>query len=307
MKLRPAFAMLTVLWVLALAAILALAAQLTGRDAYDAGRNRVYATRAYWSASDCMARARTLIDGALQTTTDLTVQANVWRTLDAWVTGEPLLARSSCSVTMEAAGTLADINAVPDTILLALFAEAGYSGQAQAMLDAFRDWTDSDNVARPLGAEADWYQAQGRPSPRNGRLANIKELLRVRWFETAEPGLAQVLTTEPGRISLATAPLEVLAAVPGFSDDALERVAESRASGQPIADLATFAASLPPDAEQLMAENFDAVSRLVTVDPDAWIVRATGVAGRPAIATTIEYRLVRAGNRAQPVRRWVDP
>jgi type II secretory pathway component PulK len=304
---RRGFALITVIWVMTVAAVVALAAELAGRDAYDAGRNRVFADRAYWRAADCMARTHALIDAVLGTTSDAWQLANLWRTLDVHIRGDGILAISDCTIHLEAAGTRLDINSAPDTLLLGVFAEAGFAEQAAAMLDAFRDWTDSDSVARPLGAEADWYVAAGRPGPRNGPIADIRELAFIRGFETAVPVLKPLLTTEPGRLSLANASLDVLAAVPGFTPEALSRLSQMRETDEPIADLAAFASSLSPDGMNQMAAHFDQISRTVTVDPDAWIVTAVGTAGRPAVTTTLEYRFVRSGNRAVATRRKVDP
>ena len=304
---RRGFALITVLWVMTLAAVVALASELAGRDAYDAGRNRVFAERAHWLALDCMARTHALIDAVLGSTTDAWEVANLWRTLDAHVSGDGFLNVPGCSVRMEATGTRLDVNAASDTLLLGVFTEAGYGQQANAMLDALRDWTDSDNVARPLGAEADWYAQRGRPTPRNGPIADIRELGLVRGFESAIPALEPFLTAQPGSLSLPNASLAVLAVVPGFTPEALDRLAQMRETGEPITDLASFASSLSPDGLSQMEAHFDQISRTVTVDPDAWIVTATGVAGAPTVTTTLEYRFARAGNRAVAVQRRVDP
>ena len=304
---RRGFALITVIWVITVAAVVALAAEFAGRDAYDAGRNRVFADRAYWRAADCMARTHALMDAVLEVTSDPWQLANLWRTLDGQVIGDGILDLPDCTVHLEAAGTRLDINSASDTLLLAVFAEAGYAGEAAAMLDAFRDWTDSDSVARPLGAEADWYSAAGRATPRNAPIVDIRELALIRGFKTAVPALETLLTAEPGRLSLANASLDVLAAVPGFTPEALARLAQMRETGEPITDLAAFASSLSPDGLNQMAAHFDQISRTVTVDPDAWIVTTVGTAGQPAVTTTLQYRFVRSGNHAVAVRRRIDP
>ena len=84
-------------------------------------------------------------------------------------------------------------------------------------------------------------------------------------------------------------------------------MAQVRETGEVVVDLAAFASSLPPGAMDLMASHFDEISRLVTVDPEAWIIRATGHAGYPDVAATIEVKLVRAANRAVSLRRRIDP
>jgi hypothetical protein len=129
----------------------------------------------------------------------------------------------------------------------------------------------------------------------------------IRGYEHAVPALTSLVTVEPGRLSLPNASLDVLAVVPGFSDEALYRLQQMRDTGEPFVDLATFAASLSPEGTSQMAAHFDEMSRTLTIDPDAWIVTAAGRAGRPAVITTLEYRLVRSGTRAVVIRRRVDP
>lgn len=304
---RGGFVLITVMWVMTLAAVVALAAEFAGRDAYDAGRNRVYATRSYWRAADCLARSRAAIDAVLGTTSDPALLNYFWQNLDRAVREDPLLAGPGCLAELTAVGTRMNVNTASDTLLLGLFREMGYGSEAQAMLAALRDWTDTDNVQRPYGAEADWYAAHGRPTPRNGPLADIRELTLVRGFEQTPPILDSVLTVEPGRISLANASLAVIAAIPGFTPEALDRLAQIRETGEPLVDLTAFAASLSPQAMRQMAAHFEEISQLVTVVPDAWIIRATGAAGRPPIATTIEVRIARAGNQVVVTRRRIDP
>jgi hypothetical protein len=49
------------------------------------------------------------------------------------------------------------------------------------LADAILDWLDADATARPLGAEADYYQGRGLPyEPRNGVPQCLEELLLVR-------------------------------------------------------------------------------------------------------------------------------
>src|SRR3954468_17531336 len=54
-------------------------------------------------------------------------------------------------------------------------------GMTESIADAILDWIDSDDEARELGAERDYYSSLPRPyAPRNGPLGSIEELLLVR-------------------------------------------------------------------------------------------------------------------------------
>ena len=174
-------------------------------------------------------------------------------------------------------------------------------GDADALTDALLDWRDADNDERPLGAEASRYVAAGRPVPRNGPFASIRELARVRGFNNLGT-FDTILTVEPGRISIATAPLLVLSSVPGFTDELLAKIAEQRAAGKQVSNLLTIAAQLSPDARDALMRHYDEATRLTSVDPDAWIVTARAERGVPPVSVTVEARIVRAGSRGAVVR-----
>lgn len=54
-------------------------------------------------------------------------------------------------------------------------------GMTESIADAILDWIDSDDQARMLGAERDYYSSLPQPyAPRNGPLGSIEELLLVR-------------------------------------------------------------------------------------------------------------------------------
>ena len=172
--------MLTVLWAVVVVSTVVLATALAGRDAFDAGRNRVSATRAFWHASDCAERARLVIENALSRSD--AQPARTWRTLDAAVLSDPLATTTDCETQLEATGTRLDVNAGSSEELTRLFTALGRE-DSDALLEAVEDWRDDDNDPRPNGAEASWYAARQRFLPRNGPIANELELSRIRGLE----------------------------------------------------------------------------------------------------------------------------
>lgn len=77
-----------------------------------------------------------------------------------------------------------------------LLEEVGLEGDRLLIArDSLLDWTDSDYEARPYGAEAPYYDAEGIAPP-NGFLSSVDELRRVRGFdpETIER-LRPIVTT----------------------------------------------------------------------------------------------------------------
>jgi len=289
--------MITTLWVMTVAGVMATAAALAGRTAVNATRNRVLLERAFWLATGCAARAQAAMDAELRSTATYEDAAATWRVLDRALFPLTAAATSGCAASLEAAGTRIDVNAAPDELLDNLLRSLGAGDAAPALVDALGDWRDSDDVARPLGAEREWYEAARREPPRNGPLADLRELARVRGFDNLA-SLDSVLTTEPGRVSLATASVAVLAAVPGFTRETAERIVERREAAAPPADVMSIVGFVSrPSADAIIARYPDIV-RLTTPDPDAWILTVRARVGSPANEVRLVRRLVRAGKRA---------
>ena len=294
------FAMMAVLWAVVVVGTLALATALSGRDAFNAGRNRVSSERAFWLANGCADRALAAVDSALNRA-DL-LPARTWRHLDAVVLADPQSAGSACSVELDATGSTLDVNAASGVELTRLFTALGRS-DANALADAVMDWRDVDDVPLPSGAESLWYAGQRRALPRNGPLADVMELARIRGFED---GSAQrFLSVEPGPISIPNASGAVLATVDGFTDEAVAAVLSIRARGGEIDDLLAFASTLSSAARDSIVVHYQDISRVTTLDPEAWVVTASGRSGAPSVLAVVELRLVRTNRRASVVRRRV--
>ncbi len=297
---RRGFALLVVLWAMSVAAIAGMGAVLAGRDSYNVARNRLEAERAYWRAAGCMSIAHATIDDALANASSLVARTRAWRALDTLVSVAPADSLA-CRLSLMAAGDRVDVNAASEEMLRRMFTGIVGPTAAIPLTDALLDWRDSDEDVRATGAEADWYIAQKRHQPRNGALMSIDELRRVRGFEQLD-GLESVLSVEPGRISIATAPFRVLALVPGLTDETLVRLAEYRAEGRQVDDLLALHAALPRAAAGSLMIRYSDIVQLTTLDPDAWIVTVVATSGRPAISVTAEARLVRKGSGSALVR-----
>jgi type II secretory pathway component PulK len=194
--------MLTTLWLLSVGSVLAMAFALAGRDSFNATTNRVNLERARWRALGCARRAQAAIDLALESTVNAQEAASAWRDVYKAIDASPLL--STCDIAIEAAGSRLDLNGVSDESIARLVSAVYGVARADSMSDAFGDWRDTDDVARPLGAERAWYAAQRRVPPSNAPLADARELALVRGFEDFGV-FDSLVTTEPGRVSLATA------------------------------------------------------------------------------------------------------
>ncbi|MEO7082997.1 MAG: helix-hairpin-helix domain-containing protein [Gemmatimonadaceae bacterium] len=291
---RRGFAMITVLWVMMIATIVATTGALAGRNAVNGARNRTELRRAFWIANECASHIRAAIDDSLAAALAPEAAAETWRLL-----GRQALASTpdECDANLDAAGTRLDVNTTSDTVLTALFRELGYGERSTAMVDALEDWKDSDDVARPQGAEREWYRSERRELPRNGPIASLRELTLVRGFEDLST-LDTVVSTEPGRVSLATASATVLSAVPGLTRETADRIAEMRDAGTPVRSVLDVLPMVSRSSADLISAHYPEIARLTTPDPDAWTLSVSASSGYPPNRATIEWRLVRIEKRA---------
>lgn len=289
--------MITVLWVMTVAGIVATAGALSGRNAVNAAANRTHFTRAFWTAAGCVARAEWAIDTVLASSKTFEDAADVWRVLSTAVLPIPEVDHTECSVELEAAGTRIDVNAASEELLRNLFTAVGFGGSADGLASSIADWRDTDDVAHPDGAEREWYAGAHRALPRNARIADLRELHRVRGLENIS-GLDSILSVEQGRISLATAPTSVLLAVPGFTRETAEHIVAMQRAGTPVTDITALLGIVSrPSADSLLARYPDIV-RATTPNPDAWILTVHATVGTPPVTVTLARRLLRAGKRA---------
>ena len=138
------------------------------------------------------------------------------------------------------------------------------TGQTDYLIDAIKDWRDTDDNRRVSGAESDTYEVKIPPyTAKNGPIDDLKELLLVEgitpeiyWGSrarqiAAEPlqapsadplgseeeeeitypfGMADIFTPiSTGYINLNTAPSEVMQLVPGFDEARVDLILQMRA------------------------------------------------------------------------------
>ena len=96
------------------------------------------------------------------------------------------------------------------------------------MIDCLLDWVDPDDLPRLNGAEADDQGYQ----PANALLVRVDELKKVKGWDTitSTPGWDDEFTVNStGPVDLAWAPRDVLRALPGFTDQMVDRLLQLRA------------------------------------------------------------------------------
>jgi type II secretory pathway component PulK len=288
---RRGYALIAVLWILALASAAAAAAALAAREAVAGARNRQILTRSQWLAEGCISVALSVLDS-------VTAIPAAWRALDTVTVGV-----GACDVEMRPAGVTVDVNTATHEQLGRLLAAVGIGQPGNELLvSALLDWRDADDEPRALGAETGWYSARRRFAPRNAHFAANGEIARVRGADSV-PALATILSVERARVAVNFAPAPVLASLPGFTPELVARLMERRARGEQLQHLADLTDGLSRVATESVLAHFNALGSRATVEPDAWLLIVTAPARPAALAFTVELRLEFAGYRLAVVRR----
>ena len=113
---------------------------------------------------------------------------------------------------------------------------------ADIIVDSILDWTDNDNLRRLNGAEDEYYLSLQVPyRAKNAPFDTLEELLLVKgvtpdilFGNKEKRGLIYYLTIygTSSKININAAPKEVLAALPGLTDDVLRRIIDQREAAE---------------------------------------------------------------------------
>lgn len=297
---RGGFAMLSVLWVLALAGGLALGAAGEGRVALDAARNRIAVERGAWAARGCLAILRARLDASYLGTREGEPRALWWRTLDRAVT-EARRPDDGCTLAVEPLGVRVDVNSAVRSSLIALLRATGPAASAEARAAAILDWRDPDDDARAGGTESAWYRAQGQPLPRNAPFESAEELRFVRGFSD-DTNAMLYLGTELSRISLFHASGPVLATLPGVSPEVVRHILTLRRDPARIATLHELVGTAPAPLRPALLAAFAELSLRATLEPDGWRLVATAQSEGISRTVSVE-QVVRLGGAGPFVTR----
>lgn len=326
---RRGAVLLTVLWLLTAGGLLAVLGLTTAREAVATAEHRIGFLRSRWATEGCVARARSAVDAALRADRGRAADA-AWSSLDTRLAASPLLrGQHGCQVILRPAGHGADLNTLDPAAVGRLLRWLGVVGaSADSMAAALIDWRDADDETTPGGAERDWYRSAGRVPPRNGPLADTRELYLVRGFDALpamlDSALMDVVEVGGARVSLAHAAPAALASLPGFTAEAVARVLALRqaeasqalmaGSQRQALTLVAIGDGLSGDARSTLAANATHIARLITTTPDAWQLHATVLDGATVPAArdpehgsgvAIVALLVRAGEGVAVTQVWL--
>src|SRR5499433_799949 len=143
------------------------------------------------------------------------------------------LTGGTVTVSMQDEGGKIDLNRSAGQVLQGLFTSVGVAPENAARLaDAIADFRDADSLRRPNGAEEADYTAANLPyGPKNAPFATTEELLQV--LGVTRPlfeRVASLITVYSPRrdVNLATAPPEVLRALPYLTPDHVNALLQQR-------------------------------------------------------------------------------
>jgi len=218
-------ALIAVLWLTVLVTVIASSFAYSMRGEALAARNTM-----------SLAQARAAADGAVERMAFELMRPRTGPDLwnadgqpHAWKDGEIEITATAT----DESGRI-DLNAATDPLLKGLLQNVGGldTEAAERVLEAILDWRDADDLRRPNGAEAPEYRAAGlKYVPANGPFESVGELRRVLGVTPAlmakVAGSLTVYSRQAG-INVATAPRNVLLALPGITPEQVDAFLAAR-------------------------------------------------------------------------------
>lgn len=267
---RRGFALLASVWLMVIIAAVGLEVSWLARTRRLAVANALDDARARGAAVAGLEHARARLAAALVAARGDAL-ADPWRWAAGGDSADLGTARYTFRLRDDAAAF--DVNRVDDATLARLFAACGADGpEAEQGAQRIADWRDIDTLRRARGAERDEYLALGaRALPRDGPVPSVAELddvagLPPRAWACVRP-LLQIGGS--GQVNPNTAPVEVLAALPGFSPATARAVVQARHSGTRMRSFGELLAVAPPGLRGDLRRSVIALEALLVFQTNA--------------------------------------
>jgi general secretion pathway protein K len=279
---RRGFALLAVLWTLTAVTILTGAAITVAWLGSATTRNRISLARAAWAREACgeILQARYAQDASIHALDSVDLGRGTW-----------------CTASLEDPSVKLNVNLADRQQLMAVLQTVVHRSRAvDSLLDALLDWRDPDAVPRPVGDESS--------GNRNGPLAEVDELRYVRGFtEALVASLAPFLTMRgTGAINVNAAPPEVLAALPGITEETVRLMTMHRGR-TPLPNADALAGLLSPGARATLLASYPDFVRAAVFAPQQLVGVVTGgVRGTP-ITARVTLTMVPVAGRLAVIRR----
>jgi general secretion pathway protein K len=164
-----------------------------------------------------------------------------WLDIDSLYSGTVYVDSTPVDVVARDLGEKLNINQISETDIQTFFNFLLHDmSKATHLAQSIMDWRDADSIPRPSGAERDAYIKAGMLAlPTNAPFRDVGDLRDVmgmtpQIYEQAAPYLT---TRGSGLVNINTAPVPVLRALPGMTDQTLNLILMMRSQGRRIDDL----------------------------------------------------------------------
>ena len=272
---RRGVALFTALWLVVAIGVVGLQFSLEARERRLAAANTVEIAESRFAAMAGVEHAQARLERlarqpVLQAGNLSTRSQDAWLDADTLVNIDAEVGGARYEVRVRETGSALNPNRATEEQLRMLFTRLGFDyGLSDQLAQCIMDWRDDDVMHRSRGAEREQYVAEKRMLlPRDGPLQDLPELLHVMHM-TPEiyDSIAPFLTLEGnGQINVNSAPVAVLATLPGMSDAGVAGVLRARGAGRRIANITELRAMIGGPAPMLTTRfvSFEARSMLVT-------------------------------------------
>lgn len=260
---RRGFALLAVLWLLVALAGVGAVSLATVRLGADTTRNRILLARAGWAREAC---GEILLARYAEHPSE--------RVLDTVDLGRG----TWCTAELEDPSAKLNVNlADPATLQSAV----------------------TSVIRREIAGSVVAWVNRRRP------LADIGELAEVPGIDSATLArLEQLLTTRGnGVVNLNAAPIEVLAAMPGLTSEAIQVILGRRMAGRPLTSTDDLAASISPPARSVLYADYQNLLRTTAFAPSQMVARVSGGVRGTALLARATLTLVPLADRLAVIRR----
>ncbi|MBF0553349.1 MAG: general secretion pathway protein GspK [Nitrospirae bacterium] len=233
MRNQRGFALMMVLWIMAILIALALSFSYMSRIAFRGTQNARNLTKAAFLAEAGINKA--IIE--LQYRKIRPNDEAAWQIDGQFVSTD--LGDGSAIVRVMPATAKIDINTADEQLLRGLLKALNIDSDTQDIIvDSIMDWKDADDLTRLHGAESDYYMSLEQPyKAKNANFDSTDELLFVRgvtkeiFYGTgSQKGLKEFITvfSKSTKINVNAAPKEVLMAIPGIGEEYARAIIEYR-------------------------------------------------------------------------------
>ncbi|MBI4455060.1 MAG: general secretion pathway protein GspK [Acidobacteria bacterium] len=237
-------------WILVALSLIALSFSSSVRMEAKATLNEVDLKQSYYIARSGVyyAMNRALLQALKTTTGDIaSQQQNADEDLERGQLRFSM-ANGTAEITVTDETGKVNVNIAAEDVLRNLMAQVGLTRDvADGIVDGILDWRDADQDVHANGAEDSYYMGLNEPyHAKDGPLDNIEELLLVKGVspeifygqkfkddsgaEVTRGGLVNFLTTYTAinRININSAPVEVLASIPGMDEERAQAIVRRR-------------------------------------------------------------------------------